>query len=155
MEDLSDANRQAKRQEKSKPVIDEYYAWIETITRPTGKLKEAVTYALNQKEFLCAFLDHGEIEISNNQVEKAIRPFVVGRKGWLFSDTPAGAEATAIVYTLMEIAKANNLRLEDYIEHLLAVLPERLADDPDADIHDLLPWADAMQKSFAMTWTGV
>ena len=155
MEDLSDANRQAKRQEKSKPVIDEYYAWVETITRPTGKLKEAVTYALNQKEFLCAFLDHGEIEISNNQVENAIRPFVVGRKGWLFSDTPAGAEATAIVYTLMETAKANNLRLEDYIEHLLAVLPERLANDPDADIDDLLPWADGMQKKFVMLGTGV
>ena len=65
---------------------------------------------------------------------------------WLFSDTPAGAEATAIVYTLMETAKANNLRLEDYIEHLLAVLPERFADDLEADIDDLLPWADAMQK---------
>jgi len=125
LEELSDADRQAKRQEKAKPIIDKYYAWIETITRPTGKLKEAVTYALNQKEFLCAFLDHGEIEISNNQVENAIRPFVVGRKGWLFPDTPDGAEATAIVYTLMETAKVNNLRLEDYIEHLLAVLPER------------------------------
>ena len=154
LEELSDADRQAKRQEKAKPIIDEYYAWIETITCPTGKLKEAVTYALNQKEFLCAFLDHGEIEISNNQVENAIRPFVVGRKGWLFSDTPAGAEATAIVYTLMETAKANNLRLEDYIEHLLAVLPERFDDDLEADIDDLLPWADAMQKRFAMFGTG-
>ena len=154
MEELSDAERQTKRQEKSKPIIDEYYAWIDTITRPTGKLKEAVTYALNQKEFLCAFLDHGEIDISNNQVEHAIRPFVVGRKGWLFSDTPAGAEATAIVYTLMETTKANNLRLEDYIEHLLTVLPERLADDPDADIDDLLPWADGMQKKFALLRTG-
>ena len=154
MEKLNDADRQAKRQEKSKQIIDEYYAWIETITHPTGKLKEAVTYAINQKEFLCAFLDHGEIEISNNQVENAIRPFVVGRKGWLFSDTPEGAEALAIVYTLTETAKANNLRLENYIEHLLTVLPERLADDPDADIDDLLPWADAMHKKFAMIRTG-
>lgn len=154
LEELSDADRQAKRQEKAKPIIDEYYAWIETITCSTVILKEAVTYALNQKEFLCAFLDHGEIEISNNQVENAIRPFVVGRKGWLFSDTPAGAEATAIVYTLMETGKANNLRLEDYIEHLLAVLPERFADDLEADIDDLLPWADAMQKRFAMFGTG-
>jgi len=154
MEKLNDGDRQAKRQEKSKQIIDEYYAWIETITHPTGKLKEAVTYAINQKEFLCAFLDHGEIEISNNQVENAIRPFVVGRKGWLFSDTPEGAEALAIVYTLTETAKANNLRLENYIEHLLTVLPERLADDPDADIDDLLPWADAMHKKFAMIRTG-
>ena len=154
MEKLNDADRQAKRQEKSKPIIDEYYAWIETITHPTGKLKEAVTYAINQKEFLCAFLDHGEIEISNNQVENAIRPFVVGRNGWLFPDTPEGAEALAIVYTLIETAKANNLGLENYIEYLLTVLPERLADDPDADIDDLLPWADAMHKKFAMIRTG-
>lgn len=150
MEELNDGERQAKRREKAKPFIDEYYAWIEKIPCPTGKLKEAVTYALNQKEFLCAFLDHGEIEISNNQVENAIRPVVTGRKNWLFADTPEGAEALAIVYTLTETAKANNLRLEDYIEHLLTVLPERLAYDPNADIDDLLPWADGMQKMFAM-----
>ena len=59
-----------------------------------------------------------------------------------------------IIYTLMETAKANNLRLEAYIEHLLAVLPERFADDLEADIDDLLPWADAMQKMFAMFGTG-
>lgn len=72
----------------------------------------------------------------------------------LFSDTPDGAEATAIVYSLMETAKANNLRLEDYIEYLLTVMPERLADDPDADIDDLLPWADDIQKRFAVFGTG-
>ena len=118
------------------------------ITRPVGKLKEAVTYAQNQKEYLCAFLDHGEIEISNNQVENAIRPFVVGRKGWLFSDTPDGAEATAVFYSLMETAKANRLHLEDYIQYLLTVLPVRLAADPKADIDDLLPWADGIRQLF-------
>ena len=148
LDELNDAERQEQRREKAAPIIEEYYAWIETITRPTGKLKEAVTYALNQKEYLCAFLDHGEIEISNNQVENAIRPFVVGRKGWLFSDTPDGAEATAIVYSLMETAKANNLRLEDYTQHLLTVLPERLVANSETGIDDLLPWADAMQQLF-------
>ena len=148
LEELKDAERQAKRQEKAVPIIEEYYAWIETIPRPTGKLRDAVTYALNQKEYLCAFLDHGKIEISNNQVENAIRPFVIGRKGWLFSDTPEGAEATAVVYSLMETAKANDLRLEDYIQYLLTVLPERLAADTEAGIDDLLPCADAMRKAF-------
>ena len=100
------------------------------------------------------FLDHGEIEISNNQVENAIRPVVNGRKNWLFADTPEGAEALAIVYTLMETAKANNLRLENYTEYLLTVMPERLSSNPDADIDDLLPWADGMQKQFAMFRTG-
>jgi Transposase and inactivated derivatives len=149
LEGLDDAERQAQRQEKALPIIEEYYAWIETITHPTGKLKDAVTYALNQKEYLCAFLDHGEIEISNNQVENAIRPVVMGRKGWLFSDTTDGAEATAIVYSLMETAKANNLRLEDYIQHLLTVLPDRFAVEPNSDIDDLLPYADAMRHLFA------
>ena len=148
LEGLDDAERQAQRQEKALPIIKEYYAWIETITCPTGKLKDAVTYALNQKEYLCAFLDHGEIEISNNQVENAIRPVVMGRKGWLFSDTTDGAEATAIVYSLMETAKANNLRLEDYIQHLLTVLPDRFAVDPNPDIDDLLPCADVMRRLF-------
>ena len=148
LEGLDDAERQAQRHEKALPIIEEYYAWIETITCPTGKLKDAVTYALNQKEYLCAFLDHGEIEISNNQVENAIRPVVMGRKSWLFSDTTDGAEATAIVYSLMETAKANNLRLEDYIQHLLTVLPDRFAVDPNSDIDDLLPCADVMRRLF-------
>ncbi len=148
LEGMSDAERQAKRQEKAAPIIEEYYAWIETIVRPIGKLKDAVTYALNQREYLCAFLDHGEIEISNNQVENAIRPVVMGRKGWLFSDTTDGAEATAIVYSLMETAKANNLRLEDYVQHLLTVLPDRFAVDPNSDIDDLLPCADVMRRLF-------
>ena len=71
------------------------------------------------------FLSIGEIEISNNQVENAIRPFVVGRKGWLFADTPQGAEASAIIYSLMETAKANSLRPDDDLLHLLNILPER------------------------------
>ena len=106
------------------------------------------SYALNQKEYLCTFLDHGEVEISNNQVENAIRPFVVGRKGWLFSDTPEGAEASAVIYSLMETAKANGLRLEDYILHLLSTLPECFDADPDADIDDLPPWNDAVKACF-------
>ena len=150
LEDLTDEERQAQRQEEAKPILDAYWAWVDTIRLPSGKLKDAVTYALNQKVYLCAFLEHGEVEISNNQVENAIRPFVVGRKGWLFSDTPDGAEASAVIYSLMETAKANGLRLEDSIHHLLTVLPERFEDNPNADIDDLLPWNDAMRDTFAM-----
>ena len=79
----------------------------------------------------------------------AIRPYVNGRKNWLFSDTSDGAEATTIVYSVMETAKANNLHLDDDIEYLLTVMPEHLADDPDAGIDDLLPWADGIQRRFA------
>ena len=92
---------------------------------------------------------HGEIEISNNQVENAIRLFVIGRKGWLFADTPQGAEASAIIYSLMETAKANNLRLDDYLLHLLSILPERAEQSKDFEIEDLLPWSEEMKSWFS------
>ena len=106
-------------------------------------------YAQSQKAHLCAFLEHGEIEISNNQVENAIRPFVVGRKGWLFADTPQGAEASAIIYSLMETAKANSLRLDDYLLHLLSILPERAERNKDFGVDDLLPWSEEMKSWFS------
>lgn len=96
--DLSDAERQEQRRLLSGPIVSEYYAWLQTIFKTTGKLKKAIVYSLNQKEYLCAFLNHGEIEISNNQVENAIRPIVVGRKNWLFCDTQAGAACKNLDY---------------------------------------------------------
>ena len=148
-EKLTAKERLMQRKEKSSPVLEAYWTWLNTIPRPTGKLKDAVTYAQNQKAHLCAFLEHGEIEISNNQVENAIRPFVIGRKGWLFADTPQGAEASAIIYSLMETAKANNLRLDDYLLHLLSILPERAEQSKDFEIEDLLPWSEEMKSWFS------
>lgn len=153
MEHLSTEERQRQRMKISEPLLTEYWAWLDTICKPAGKLKDAVTYSRNQKEYLCTFLAHGEIEISNNQVENAIRPFVVGRKGWLFSDTPQGAHASAILYSVMETAKANALNLERYIQHLLTVLPKRFAAG-DGAFDDLLPWADSMKELFALDTVG-
>ena len=96
---------------------------------------------MNQLTYLCVFIDHGEIEISNSQVENAIRPIVVGRKNWLFCDTQAGV----IVFPLLETAKANGLNLEAY---LLSVLPERFAGDSQAEVDDLMPWDKEMQSRF-------
>ena len=148
LEGLLDAERREQRQLRSKPIVEEYYAWLETIFRPSGKLKKAVTYSLNQREYLCAFLDYGEIEISNNQVENAIRPIVVGRKNWLFCDTQAGANASVIVFTVLETAKANGLNPEAYLNHLLSVLPERFAVNPKAKVDDLMPWIEKTQAAF-------
>ena len=148
-EELTAEERLIQRKEKSGPVLEAYWKWLNTIARPTGKLKDAVTSAQNQKAHLSAFLEHGEIEISNNQVENAIRPFVIGRKGWLFADTPQGAEASAIIYSLMETAKANSLRLDDYLLHLLSVLPERAEQDKDFEMDDLLPWSEEMKSWFS------
>ena len=148
-EGLTAEERLIQRKEKSGPILEAYWTWLNTIPRPTGKLKDAVTYAQNQKAHLSAFLEHGEIEISNNQVENAIRPFVVGRKGWLFADTPQGAEASAIIYSLMETAKANSLRLDDYLLHLLSIMPERAEQNKDFEIDDLLPWSEEMKSWFS------
>ena len=148
-EGLTAEERLRQRKEKSGPVLEAYWTWLNTIPRPTGKLKDAVTYAQNQKAHLSAFLEHGEIEISNNQVENAIRPFVIGRKGWLFADTPQGAEASAIIYSLMETAKANSLRLDDYLLHLLSIMPERAEQNKDFEIDDLLPWSEEMKSWFS------
>ena len=81
-------------------------------------------------------------------MENAIRPVVVGRKNWLFCDTQAGANASVIIFTVLETAKANGLNPEAYLNHLLTVLPERFAADPQAVVDDLLPWTEEMQKSF-------
>ena len=148
-EGLTAEERLIQRKEKSGLILEAYWTWLYTIPRPTGKLKDAVTYAQNQKAHLSAFLEHGEIEISNNQVENAIRPFVVGRKGWLFADTPQGAEASAIIYSLMETAKANSLRLDDYLLHLLSIMPERAEQNKDFEIDDLLPWSEEMKSWFS------
>ena len=148
-EGLTAEERLIQRKEKSGPILEAYWTWLYTIPRPTGKLKDAVTYAQNQKAHLSAFLEHGEIEISNNQVENAIRPFVVGRKGWLFADTPQGAEASAIIYSLMETAKANSLRLDDYLLHLLSRLPQRAEQNKDFEMDDLLPWSEEMKSWFS------
>ena len=147
-ESLPDTDRGKQRELLSKPIVDEYYAWLQTIFKPAGKLKKAITYSLNQREYLCAFLDHGEIEISNNQVENAIRPIVVGRKNWLFCDTQAGANASATIFTLLETAKANRLNPESYLNHLLDVLPQRFTDEPQAMLDDLMPWSEKSQSIF-------
>lgn len=149
LEKLDADERQKERMTRSNPIVDEYFSWLDTaFFRPSGNLKKAVTYAVNQKPYLCAFLEHGEIEISNNQVENAIRPLVVGRKNWLFSDTPEGAKASAIVYSLIETAKANGLNVERYLLHILTVLPDRLARDPKAVVDDLLPWTLKLKSLF-------
>ena len=166
IENLSDEERAVERQKiheknknksddkkelpSAKEILQKYWEWIDSLGATTGKLKSAVTYALNQKQYLETFLDHGNIEISNNQVENAIRPFVVGRKGWLFSDTTQGARASAVIYSLIETAKANNIKPAEWLEHILLVSSDRFAHVPKYDVDDLLPWSDEMQTKFRL-----
>ncbi len=149
------AERLARRQSESAPVLSEYWSVVEGIKDATGQLSKAVTYSLNQKKYLMTFMSHGEMEISNNQVENVIRNFVVGRKNWLFSDTEAGAKATAMYYSLIVTAKANGLDVFKYLVHVLdtmsqAVNGKRLlsGDELNQLLNGLMPWSAEMQERF-------
>jgi len=139
---MSPEERAEARLKHSKPVVDAYYAWLETVDPLGGsRLREAVVYSHNQRKPLSAFLLDGRIEISNNRAENAIRPFCVGRKNWLFADTVRGAQSSATAYSIIETAKANGLNPYQYLLHLLTELPTVLTKDPAADLSRFLPWA--------------
>ena len=143
--------RKEYRQGKELPLLEEYFAWLNTVHPEKGsKLEEAVRYSINQKQQLCAFLNHGEIPISNNLAENAIRPFTLGRKNWLFCDTPKGAEASAVVYSLVESAKANGIEPFSYLQHVLVQLPYLGNSPSHEELETLMPWAPDIQREYQM-----
>jgi transposase len=114
------------RQQQVQPVLDEFKRWLDEktpLTPPGGLLGKAISYTLNQWSRLIVYLQDGRLRPDNNLVENAIRPFVVGRKNWLFSGHPRGAEASAFLYSLIETAKANGLKPYLYLRHLFDQLP--------------------------------
>ena len=126
------------RQQKAKPIVDELYQWLlkhKDKIPPQMALGKAITYAINQFEKFRRYLDDGRLSIDNNRAERAIKPFVIGRKNWLFSNTSKGAHASAVLYSLVETAKANDLVVHDYISICL----QHLANQPD-NLEPLLPW---------------
>jgi len=144
---LSIEEKHQQRQERSLPVLNKLKTYLEDNQHKvlkdslTGK---AMTYLSNQWEKLIVYCTNGELNISNILAENAIRPFVIGRKAWLFSDTPKGARASAIHYSLIETAKANGLEPLQYYQHILAALP--YADTVDK-VEDLLPWNVELKKT--------
>jgi transposase len=133
---LSPDDKLAIRNEKSKPVVEAFFAWAKTVPCE-GKLAKAIGYAVNQEQYLTAFLTDGRIPLSNNLAEQAIKPFVQGRKSWLFCDSKHGAKITAIFYSLVETAKVNNLIPYEYLKYLFEKFQNR---NFNADYSDLLPW---------------
>ena len=128
------------RQKKSKKKLDEFYAWIDEInskTLPQSLLGKAITYALNQKEYLSNFLKDGRIQLSNNLAEQSIKMFVIGRKNWLFSNTPNGATSSSIIYSIIQTAIANNLKPMHYLEYVF----EQIQLNKDLQISEILPWS--------------
>ena len=135
----SDVRRQVRLKD-SAPVLDSLREWLDT-TRPRvppkTALGKALAYLDNHWLGLTRFLEDGQLEIDNNAAENAIRPFVVGRKAWLFSDTQAGARASALIYSLVETAKANNVEPYLWLRHVLRALPTATTVE---HFEALLPW---------------
>jgi len=128
------------RGERSAPLIDRFHRWLEGLAPqvvPQSRLGRAVHYTLGQWPKLTVFLKHGEVPLDNNRCENAIRPFVVGRKGWLFSDTVAGAKASANLFSLVQTCKANAIEPQAYLSRLFERLPHLRTVD---DFESMLPW---------------
>ena len=138
--------RKEYRQNVVLPILEEYFAWLKSIhPEKGGKLEDAVRYSLNRKQQLMAFLDYGDVPISNNLAENAIRPFVVGRKNWLFCDSVKGAESSAIVYSLVETAKANGMEPYGYLLLVLSMLPYLGKSPTHEELEKLMPWHPAVR----------
>ena len=107
-------------------------------------MREAFDYALNQERYLKVFLTDGDVPMDNNASERAIRGFTIGRKNWQMIDTIKGANASAVIYSVAETAKANGLKPFEYFEHLLNEIPEHMDDHNLSFLDDLLPWSPAL-----------
>ena len=140
IKELSVAERYRVRQEQSLPLLDAFKTWLKAnISRvmKDSKTRKAMEYTLNQWPSLMGYCQRGDLHISNVLAENAIRPFALGRKAWLFADTPQGAHASATCYSLIETAKANGLEPSSYIEHVLNHIAEA---DTLEKLEKLLPW---------------
>lgn len=138
------------RQEHSRSMLDAFYAWLvknQKEVLPKSLIGKAIGYALGQWRYLVRHVDDGRSPIDNNLIERDIRPSTTGRKAWLFSDTVAGADASAILYSIMLTCRACNIEPYSHLRHVLTEMPQRPI---DADITDLLPFNFQPQAASAI-----
>ena len=164
LHDCTPDQRLAGRKALSQPILDEFKLWLDKwngSALPKGLVATAIHYCLNQWDRLIVFMQDGRLEIDNNQSERTIKPFVIGRKNWLFANTPRGAKTSALLYSIIETAKENGLIPFEYLVHLFTTLPTIIerssakrkgASDPantfDADIMEaLMPWSQTLPAS--------
>ena len=148
-DDLAPSDRKKQRQFNLKDKVDGYFAWAKikySQVTHNSTIGKALAYSINQEEYLRKFLDDGNIPMDNNYAEQAIRPFTIGRKNFVITESDKGAKASAIIYSLAETAKANGLNTYKYFELLLTEMPKHMDDKNLSFLEDLLPWSDRVQK---------
>ena len=143
LKELYSEERLKQRQLIIRPLVDALFVYIkqhnsEIATK--GKLSEAFTYLLDQEKYLRVFLTDGDVPMDNNASERAIRGFCIGKKKWEVIDTINGAKTSAVIYSIAETAKANNLKPYEYFEYLLTEIPKHMDETDRFFLDDLLPW---------------
>ncbi len=147
--DATAEERLKVRTERSKPVGDAFLAWLRMQrprVLPKSTLGAAITYCLNQWDKLVVFLEDGRLELDNNSAERSIRPFVIGRKNWLFCNTPKGARASATIYSNIDTAKENGVKPFSYLQWLFETMPQMAHLKDPAVLDQLLPWSEALPQ---------
>lgn len=138
------------RRRKVEPLVEAYFAWVrehKDDVPPESETGKGFSYSLNQEAYLKTFLCDGSVPMDNSATERAIRPFTIGRKNWQMIDTIHGAKASAVIYSIVETAKANGLKVYDYLQYLLTKIPEHMDDTNTDFLDDLLPWSPAIPDS--------
>ena len=149
--ELTPEERYEKRLEQEKPVLDALLSWaneMQARTAPKSALGKAIHYLLEQWPYLTRYLEDGRLELSNNRAERSMKPFVMGRKNWLFANTPGGAQASSVIYSLIETAKENGLDPYRYLLWLLQNAPQ-LSEAKKAWAEKLLP-ANAPEECYVL-----
>jgi len=146
---LPHSERLKRRKTLVAPLVDAFFCWCnesEGRTPASSETAKGIRYCLNQEKYLRTFLTDPKIPLDNNLAEQAIRPFCVGKKNWKLIDTIHGARASAILYSLVETAKANELNIYQYFRHLLTEIPKHM-DDTNLDfLGDMLPWSKTLPE---------
>ena len=137
------------RQQSVKPLVDAFFAWVKDILDnkviSSTDLKKALTYSLNQEKYLRVFLGSAIIPMDNNDVERSIKKFCVGKHSWHIIDSKKGAKASAILYSIAETAKANGLNPFEYFKFLMEQLKEYPRNDvPEEELKKLMPWSETL-----------
>lgn len=149
--ELPSSERYLKRNEHAKPVLDEYFAWVESLEAlAESNLGKAIKYSLNNKEGFLGYLKDGNVEISNNKIEGNVRKFVIGRNNFIAVDTVAGARASAVCYSMVISAQENGLNVYEYLKYLFQELPKRRKSKDSSILENCLPWSKTLPKECYM-----
>ena len=152
LKELKPEERKKRRQSSVKPLVEAYFAWVKE-KKADGRISEkskagrGLSYSINQEKYLKVFLEDGNVPMDNNAAERAIKNFCIGRKNWLIIDTIRGAQSSAIIYSIAETAKANNLKPYEYFEYLLTEIPKHVDDKNSNFLEELLPWSETLPEN--------